>query len=123
MFRVGPPYPPSYAWCVVDNPTLIADYERHSRVSSFEVIVDPLFAAEHEDPKEKHRRTNETDPILLRLAVTITLTGTPIIAMVPILISTMHAVESVEEDDTEALVASISEDAPLMLPPLTLPPP
>jgi hypothetical protein len=122
LFRVGP-YPPSYDWCAVDDPTLIADYGRHSRVSPFEGIVDPLFAAEHEDPKDKHRRTNETYPILLRLAVTITLTGTPIIAMVPILISTMPAVESLEEDDAEAFAASIFEDALLMLPPSTLPPP
>jgi len=57
------------------------------------------------------------------LAFTITLTGTPIIVMLPILISTMPAVESVEEDDAEAFAASISEDAPLMLPPSMLPPP
>jgi len=57
------------------------------------------------------------------LAFTITLTGTPIIAMLPILISTMPVVESVEEDDAEAFAASISKDAPLMLPPSMLPPP
>ena len=57
------------------------------------------------------------------MAVTITLTGTPIIVMVPILISTMPAVESLDEDDAEAFAASISEDALLILPPSTLPPP